>query len=214
MPRLPILPTLVVGIAVAIMIALGVWQLDRRGEKEALIARFAANQSVQAPMAFPRFPVGEELLFRRASAFCLRVTGWEVQAGRTAAGQSGWRQIADCRTAVEGPGLKIDMGVSTDPTFKPAWTGGDVTGTITQAPSHSPMLAGVFGRRAPPGLMLVAERAAPGLQPSLRPSPANVPNNHLAYAVQWFLFAGIAVIIYLLALNRRAKRGSAAPKQG
>jgi len=31
----------------------------------------------------------------------------------------------------------------------------------------------------------------------------DIPNNHLAYAVQWFLFAGIAGVIYALALKRR-----------
>jgi surfeit locus 1 family protein len=30
-----------------------------------------------------------------------------------------------------------------------------------------------------------------------------VPNNHLSYAVQWFLFAAIASVIYVLAVRRR-----------
>jgi surfeit locus 1 family protein len=34
-----------------------------------------------------------------------------------------------------------------------------------------------------------------------------VPNNHLAYAVQWFLFAGVAAVIYALALRRRTRAG-------
>jgi len=32
-----------------------------------------------------------------------------------------------------------------------------------------------------------------------------VPNNHLAYAVQWFLFALVAGVIYVIALRRRLR---------
>ncbi|MBM3928735.1 MAG: SURF1 family protein, partial [Sphingomonadales bacterium] len=35
------------------------------------------------------------------------------------------------------------------------------------------------------------------------PDLSAVPNNHLAYAVQWFLFAVVAAIIYAMALRRR-----------
>jgi surfeit locus 1 family protein len=41
--RIPIVPTLVVLAAVATMIGLGVWQLQRRAWKEALIARRGAR---------------------------------------------------------------------------------------------------------------------------------------------------------------------------
>ncbi|NHN21599.1 SURF1 family protein, partial [Bacillus amyloliquefaciens] len=44
MRRIPLIPTLVVGMAVAAMIALGLWQLlDRLPAKEAHIARLARN---------------------------------------------------------------------------------------------------------------------------------------------------------------------------
>jgi cytochrome oxidase assembly protein ShyY1 len=38
------------------------------------------------------------------------------------------------------------------------------------------------------------------------PSAADTPNNHLAYAGQWFLFAAAALIIYILAVRRRLQR--------
>ena len=38
--RLPIVPTLLVAIAVAVMVALGVWQLGRAEEKRALLDRY------------------------------------------------------------------------------------------------------------------------------------------------------------------------------
>ena len=39
MMRFPLIPTVLVAAAVASMIGLGVWQLQRKGEKEALIAQ-------------------------------------------------------------------------------------------------------------------------------------------------------------------------------
>ncbi len=135
MPRLPLIPTIVVGLAVAAMIALGTWQLDRRAQKEAFVARLATNFDKPA-MPFPRFPVGDEHLFRRATAYCLEPLSW-AHAG---AGKRGFRLIATCRTGAEGPALLVDMGTTHDPKFAPAWKGGEVAGTITHAPdSRSPL---------------------------------------------------------------------------
>jgi cytochrome oxidase assembly protein ShyY1 len=53
MKRFPIFSTLIVGAAVATMIALGLWQLDRRAEKAALLALYRANLT-QPAMAFPK----------------------------------------------------------------------------------------------------------------------------------------------------------------
>lgn len=203
--KLPLLPTIIVGLAIAIMIGLGIWQLDRRAEKEAAIARYAGASTLPL-MAFPRPPVGDEHLFRRATAMCLTVVGWSEQAGRAENGAKGWRHIAECRTGVEALTVKFDMGVSSAPGVTPVWKGGEVTGTITHAPDSTPLLAGLLGKRPPRPLMLVADDPAPGLAASARPDPSSVPNNHLAYAVQWFLFALAAAVIYLLALRWREKR--------
>ncbi|MDQ2891496.1 MAG: SURF1 family protein, partial [Pseudomonadota bacterium] len=52
--RIPIVSTIVVGIAVAAMIALGLWQLlDRLPQKEAFLAQLAANPA-RPVMAFPQ----------------------------------------------------------------------------------------------------------------------------------------------------------------
>jgi hypothetical protein len=208
--KLPVLPTIVVALAIAAMIGLGIWQLDRRAEKEAAIARYAGASALPV-MAFPRPPVGDEHLFRRATAMCLSVVGWSEQAGRAEDGAKGWRHIAECRTGVEALTVKFDMGVGSAPGITPVWKGGEVTGTITQAPDSTPLLATLFGKRPPRPLMLVADKPAPGLSASARPDPSSVPNNHLAYAVQWFLFAAAAAVIYVLALRWREKRLAETP---
>lgn len=197
MRRVPLVPTLVVGLAIAAMIALGVWQLvDRLPAKEAYIAQLSANPA-RPPIAWPRFP-DETMLFRRASVFCLE----PVEIKRAGAGAAGFRLIATCRTGAEGPGVRVQIGTTRDPEGKVAWAGGEVSGWITHAPDSRPLIAGLFSKAAPEYL-LVADRPAPGLTPNARPDVSSVPNNHLAYGVQWFLFAAVAAVIYAAALRRR-----------
>ncbi len=205
MKRLPVVATALVLIAVATMIALGAWQLDRRHEKALLIALLTANRDLP-PMAYPpQAPVAKEAMFRKSRVTCLRVTGWRVTGGATPTGQGGYRHIAECATGAEGPGVLIDMGVAANPAFKPEWHGGTVDGLITTEPNQSSIIGKAFGSAPPLRPMLVADVPAPGLAASAPPSTAGISNNHLAYAVQWFLFAGVALVIYVIALRRRAK---------
>lgn len=205
LPRFPLIPTIVVGLCIALMVALGFWQLERRHEKEALLAQLAANFDKPA-MAFPRYPVGDQYLFRTATAMCLEPTKWLHEG----AGQYGYRLIAECRTGAEGPVLLVDMGTSMDPRFEPTWKGGPVTGTITHAPDHRPVVS-LLWDKTPKTLALVSGTPAPGLGKTPKPGLGSVPNNHLAYAVQWFLFALVAAVIYVLALRLRER--NAAGKQ-
>ncbi|MFS0738289.1 SURF1 family protein [Sphingomonas sp. 1P06PA] len=205
MKRLPLIPTIIVGLAVAAMIALGIWQLGRAREKAALLKSYAAA-SAQPSTGFPMIPTDQTLLFRRASAFCLQPVSERVESGRSADGRSGWRHIAACRRGGgEGPGMSVDIGWSADFTTRSGWRGGPISGVIAPAPDHSSLVARATGRAPPREIMLVSATPAPGLVASAPPSPADVPNNHLAYAVQWFLFAGVAALIYGLALRWRRR---------
>lgn len=202
--RLPWLPTLIVAAAVLAMIGLGAWQLQRRSEKETMLALAAANVG-KPPVAYPTTPpVPADMLFRPSSVHCLSVVGWRVEAGRAADGSTGYRQIAECTTGAEGPGALVAVGIAQKPTTRPAWNGGQVRGWIGQEPDHRSLLARMTGKATPLRPMLIAQEAPAGLKRAAPPSTADVPNNHLAYAVQWFFFAAIAVVIYLLALRRRS----------
>ncbi|MDO7843975.1 SURF1 family protein [Sphingomonas immobilis] len=201
MKRIPVFATILVALAVAAMIALGVWQLQRRHEKEALIVRLAQNRDLPA-VAFPRLKTDDTLLFRRATAFCLQPVSWSNEGGHDAKGGPGWRQIAQCRTGAEGPGFAVQIGIGHSPTAKPDWKGGVVRGYLAYAPDHQPIIAAAFGG-APKTLMLVADPPLAGLGANPPADLSSVPNNHLAYAVQWFVFAAIAAIIYAVALRRR-----------
>ena len=177
--RIPVISTIIVVAAVLIMIALGFWQLGRMDEKADLLARYQNAVSAADEAAFPFTGDGTDLLFRRSRLTCETVTSIEPVAGTSDRGQKGWVQRATC-----GTGVLVDLGFSRDPA-SPDWQGGAVTGMIAQGPR------------------LVADPPVAGLEPLAKPDPADLPNNHLAYAGQWFFFALTALIIYGLALRRR-----------
>jgi cytochrome oxidase assembly protein ShyY1 len=190
--KLPLIPTIIVGLAVAAMIALGFWQLRRAGEKEALLARYRAAQNLP-PISYPTSPVHEDQLplFRHATGLCLKPVAKRSRAGRNRAGEVGYVHIVDCTTGAEGPGLSVEVGWSRNPNEAVNWRGGPVSGVI--APDSKTRMR------------LVAATSPPGLAPSAPPSIELIPNNHRSYAVQWFLFALIALTIYILALRKRLK---------
>lgn len=193
--KLPLVPTILVGLAVLVMIGLGIWQLDRRKEKEALLATYAAAADLP-PIGWPVVPPKEPLpLFRSATANCLAVVNFRTAAGQNREGEPGYLIIADCRTGAEGPGLSVELGWSKDPNAGKAYRGGLVSGVI--APDSLTRMR------------LVAATPGPGLAASAPPSPATIRNNHLSYAIQWFLFAGIAAVIYWLALRQRWRKQQA-----
>ena len=203
--RWPLIPTLLVLAAVAVMIALGVWQLQRKSEKEALIALYQRNMAMSSLVAYPELPpVEDSFLYRKSSIVCLEPVRWDPRSGTDRKGKSGIRMIADCRTGAEGPGVLVDVGIGDD-FAPPKWGGGTVQGTIVPGPEQPTVMARAMGKAVPARAMLVADAPVANLRPSGVPSADDTPNNHLAYAVQWFLFAAAALVIYILAVRRRLR---------
>ena len=171
------------------MVALGFWQLGRTAEKEALIARSLAAQAEPAPVSWPRTPEQvDAALYRRSSLTCNRVLEMRATAGRSARGASGWMHVARCARRGGGE-AEVALGWSGEPAM-PAWSGGAAQGFVAPAGD---------------GARLIASPPQAGLAPLAKPDPRDLPNNHLAYAVQWFFFAITAVVIYWLALRRRGR---------
>ena len=186
--RLPLVPTVIVLAAVATMIALGVWQLGRGRQNDALLSQYRAAQGLP-PVGWPGGAIRDEQLplFRQASGMCLEPVATKLIAGRNREGVSGFSHLVDCRTGAEGPGMRVDVGWSRGPKSGVPWRGGPLGGVV-----------------APDGEMrmrLLSAEGLGGLEPSARPDIADVPNNHRSYAVQWFLFAAAALVIYLLAVR-------------
>lgn len=197
--RWPVVPTILVLAAVATMIGLGMWQLRRAVWKDGIVARYA-QAATQPPIAFPTVPIDSKNLplYRYATGNCLEVVATRAVAGESRGGEPGFSHLASCRVGAEGPGMTVDIGWSKNPNAATGWKGGLVSGII--APDSIARMR------------LVADGAAPGLQPSAKPSVDSIPNNHRGYAIQWFLFAGVALTIYLIALRQQRVASEAEAK--
>jgi len=182
--RIPLLPTLLVAAAVAMMIGLGVWQLQRAEWKAGLISSYEQAQSMSSTVPWPRDEAAVQAsLFRWSEFACDRVLGARAGAGTRADGAKGWQHIARCALDTDDE-AEVALGWSPHPQA-PQWEGGETRGVI-----------------APSGVLVAAPPLA-GLEPLALPDPADLPNNHLGYAGQWFFFALTAASIYVLALRRR-----------
>ena len=199
--RLPLVPTLVVAAAVAVMIGLGVWQLQRAKWKEGLLARYSQAQDLP-PISWPTTPLKDDQLplFRHATGVCLKPVGKRAVAGENAAGETGYVFIVDCMTGIEGPGMSVQVGWSRNPNAPVNWRGGPASGII------------VKDKRS--RIRLVAATAPPGLQQSAVPSVASAsaitPAGHRMYAATWFSLAAIALVIYAFAVRKRLKQEATA----
>lgn len=191
MKRLPLVPTLIVLLAVPTMIALGFWQLSRAAWKEDLLARLEANAgepTIDAPAALS--PRRDELSFRRVRAVCAGVVDLDPTAARSAAGVTGYRQLIRCERPAGEP-LLVSLGVATDPTAR-----------VSVAPGAS-FTGRLVPRGGDPVFLLVSDAPVGALAAEAPPGPDTISNNHRGYAVQWFLFALVLTVIYGVYLRRR-----------
>jgi cytochrome oxidase assembly protein ShyY1 len=197
MKRVPVIATLIVALAVAAMIALGIWQLRRAEWKERLLADYAAAAALPAVDLDPLLdgtPALPPLSFRRALVTCdARNAEPDVHAGRNANDAVGQVYIVACRPGAAGLAgrLRVNVGWSAQP-------------DSALRPSLRGLVAGRLGAVGEDGpIVLTAATAAPPLSASAHPSMESIPNNHRFYAFQWFFFAAAAAVIYWLALRRR-----------
>jgi cytochrome oxidase assembly protein ShyY1 len=192
--RIPLLPTIVVTAAIAVLIGLGVWQLQRAKWKAALLARYEQAERLP-PITWPTMPLKDDQLplFRQATGVCLRPVGHRAMGGENRAGDPGYVQIVDCVTGGEGPGMSVEVGWSRNPSVRVAWPGGPVSGIIVPDKQSR--------------IRLVAATAPQGLEPSQVPSAetasAVTPGGHRMYAATWFALALTALVIYIVAVMKR-----------
>jgi surfeit locus 1 family protein len=197
--RLPLIPTLLVLIAVATMVRLGFWQIDRMQQKEAQLERYAALQQGGAVVDWNGDPqAGEELLFRKVSVTCAQSVPGDPVAGHNSAGETGWAQLERCTTDA-GHTINLVIGWSRKP--QPFESGTAAEQLRSRLPGGA--VTGYVGRDRGDTVRLTVDPPLSGLAASARPNPNDLPNNHWSYAIQWFLFAGVALVIYGLAVAKR-----------
>ncbi len=182
----PVVPTLMVAIAVPILMGFGFWQLQRLQWKEAQLVQLAANS--QAPLLKIDGRIPEDAQFRRIQlTLSCDSHPTALRAGRNLNGKSGYSHIASCRTDTQA--LLVDTGWTERP--DPSTPGDErrtIEGTLVHANEG--------------GWLLVDARGQPPLAPSAPPGLDTISNNHLSYAIQWFSFAAILLVIYGLWLRR------------
>ncbi len=197
MRRLPLLPTLFVAGAVAAMLALGIWQLQRSAWKERLLAEYARGPALPVVDLDPLLDGGgpvPPLSFRRVLVTCdARDAAPEIRAGRSAADVSGQVYLVPCRPGAAGLAgrIRVNAGWANRPdAVRRLSLGGIVAGRLGPVEGDGPVT-------------LTAAGASPPLTASQPANIETISNNHLLYALQWFFFAIAAAVIYVLALRKR-----------
>jgi surfeit locus 1 family protein len=232
--RFPIGLTVAVAIALAILAALGSWQLQRLAWKEGLLARIAALRSAPArPLDQVLGQAAAELDFTRVTAVCPGLASApfvELYALRD--GEAGSRLISACPVTSGGYGsILVDRGfvadtISARPQIDPAAQAPiTVTGVLRApeprnfaAPPDDPgrrrfftrdvaAIAAVLAAPKPAPVFLFAETPTNPEWPALAPAPlpADIPNRHMEYALTWFGLAATLACIYAAMLWRRLK---------
>ena len=182
--RLPLVPTLMVAAMLPTMLGLGIWQLQRAEWKQDLLDDLERAPSLGA-VDLDRTPSPADINFRRVAVTCSFAGKPAASAGRSVDGVSGFALRLSCRD-----GIDAVVGWSTDPRAAPAApTPARVTGRYVEADGAD---------------LVFLDRPLPPLAAAAPPTVETIPNNHRAYAAQWFLFAGILTLIYGLYLRRRA----------
>ena len=229
----PVGLTLVTAIALAILIGLGFWQVQRLHWKEGLLARIHALQAAPPqPLAvvLRQVSAGVDVDYTRVSADCPDIeTGAFVKLWSVPDDRSGFRIIAACRLAAPPyASILVDRGfiVQDDAAKLGPGQGARLTAPITgvlrkgdkanfvtppNQPAQNlwysrdvPAMAHALGVSAPAPVFLMLESPAPkGFGPPPAPLPTDIPNNHLQYAVTWFGLAAGLAGVYLAMLWRR-----------
>lgn len=209
--RIPIIPTIITAVGILILCALGKWQLDRRAWKHDLIERLAAapNLPPVSPEEFRAAMMGDvSIQYRRASIDCRAgpKKPYDLRPGSSAGGTSGFYVVVSCRPNSRPPDIVAVAGWTKRVDAKDIVISlnHQLTGTVIERP---------YGN-APdrPRFMLIPDEAIPPLGRPLQPRAADLPDNHLAYAGQWFGLAIALAAIYGLYLRRRAVAPAAKPE--
>lgn len=221
--------------ALALLISLGVWQVERLQWKEGLIAEAqAAATAPPQPLATVLAAADPE--FRKATLICPGLASAPYAELQTIQdSQAGVRLVSACRPDAAGPTYLVDRGfvadtISARPPVAASGTPIQITAEVRHSPPPGPMAApasglhfyardtpamarvlGVTGPVAPQTLYAL-NSTNPEWQ-ALRPSapPAAFSNNHLGYAITWFGLA-LALAGTYVALLRRKPRPSTPEK--
>lgn len=224
-------------VALAILVWLGVWQVQRLAWKEALIARLDANVAgdpVDIGVAADRLAAGETVEFFKVRFNAGYLPEDALKLIGSVDGGPGWTIVSPALTA-DGRAILIDRGQVPDQRLADVQTPSgemDVTGVIRLHdaakgyfdPVNDPArrmwywwdvpamyAAAGFAAGAKPFPFVVQLLPEPGTSAFPRPPEpkANLRNNHLGYAITWFGLAAVLVVMTGLYIRGLMKKSSA-----
>jgi len=217
MLRRLIFPLLLGLVGCGILIGLGVWQVDRLGQKRAELADIETRIAA-APGPLP--PQGQETRYQPVmvsgdlSGNRLRVLVSRKQIG------AGYR-IISVLTTPEGRRVLVDLGFVRDGDPVP-----EVVGMVTiignlhtpsEVDGYTPtadLTRNIWFARDVPQMAVVLDTeetlivARAPVVPGIEPMPvdtAGIPNDHLQYAITWFLLAAVWAGMSGLLIARSAR---------
>ncbi len=230
-PRFPVVLTVLAVALLGVLLALGVWQVQRMQWKEGLM------DGAEAAAGLPPLPLAEALKvdnpeFRRVILTCRGLGAAPyVELQSIENSDAGVRLVSACRPEGMEETLLVDRGfVPADISARPTVNADDtmpvvITGVLRRAPAPSaltppPAQGRFYGRDAE--AMARALKVEGPISPftvfattstnpdwaALRPSapPAAFTNNHLGYALTWFGLAAALIAFYVVLLRRRMTR--------
>jgi surfeit locus 1 family protein len=236
MTRHLVLFSLFMAAGLALLIGLGVWQLQRLEWKEGLIAKIEAR--VHAPPvilkeAVARARAGEDISYLRVKTAGRFDHSKERYVYAVTDEGVGWHVITPLATP-DGEVVLVDRGIVPDalkdPSTRPQ---GEIEGTVTVTglarqpesqgrftPDNEPeqnrwfwrdlggLTRSMFPGSQPEVAPLIVEAEpsdVPGGWPRGGATRLDIPNDHLQYAITWFLLAFCLVIIYVVYVRSRVR---------
>jgi surfeit locus 1 family protein len=220
----------------ALLIGLGLWQLQRLEWKQGLIAQIEARrhaEPVTLKEAETRARAGEDVSYLRVRVDGRFDNGKERYLYAVSDGTPGWHVITPLETP-EGEAVLVDRGFVPNAFKEPSSRAqGEINDAVaviglarspdTQGlfiPDNEPaknrwfwrdlgaMSKSMFPEGAPDiaPFILEAERSdIPGGWPLGGQTRLDLPNNHLQYALTWFLLALCLVVIYVIYVRSRLR---------
>jgi surfeit locus 1 family protein len=223
-------------LSLALLIGLGVWQLQRLEWKQGLIAQIEARahaEPVTLKEAVTRAKAGDDVSYLRVRVEGRFDNGKERYLYAVSDGTPGWHVITPLETP-EGEVVLVDRGFVPDAFKEPSSRARgefndavSVTGLARNSemqglfipdngPAENPWFWRDLGAMSktmfPAGgpdiapFILEAERTdIPGGWPLGGQTRLDIPNNHLQYALTWFLLALCLVVIYVIYVRSRLR---------
>lgn len=211
-------------LAFATLIALGVWQLERREEKHALLDQIATRSAAPPEEIETLLATGDYAAYRPALArgafdhahevfvFAPRsdtgptvqgykvLTPFHLVTGKTLLVDRGWVPAelkAPAKRARAQIAGEVELEGRLRPSSKPGYfvPDPDMKQRVFYA-RDTASIAKALGLTLSTTLLLEAKTRTDG-GPEPLSSAIDIPDNHLAYAITWFSLAIVLVVIYL-----------------